>query len=154
MASVPRRLEPGDILAVAMLERIAFTDPWPGRAFAELLGEAHVRGFATDGEDGALESYALCSVAADEGEILNLAVRPESRRRGVARALLAAMLEQMRSEGVARVFLEVRQSNEAAIRLYQESGFRPVSLRRAYYRNPTEHAVTMRLDLAPESARK
>ncbi len=154
MVLSPRPLRPSDLDAVATLECVAFSDPWPRSAFVELLRERHIRAFASDGDDGQLEAYALCSVVADEGEILNLAVRPESRRRGVARALLEAMLERMRAEGVVRVFLEVRESNQAALRLYALAGFQPVSLRRRYYRNPTEHAVTMRLDLASETARK
>jgi ribosomal-protein-alanine N-acetyltransferase len=150
----PRPLTPDDLEAVAAIERAAFTDPWPRRAFEELLAQPHVRSCAADGDDGRLAGYALFSVCADEGEILNLAVDPARRRRGLARALLEAMLETMRREAVATVFLEVRQSNEPAIRLYRLAGFHRVSLRRRYYERPTEHAVTMALELAPRTATK
>jgi ribosomal-protein-alanine N-acetyltransferase len=150
----PRPLVPADVDGVVAIERAAFTDPWPRRAFEELLAERHVRSLAIDDAGGRLVGYALCSVAADEGEILNLAVDPTARRRGYARRLLGAALDLMRQEGVTGIFLEVRQSNAAAIRLYSGAGFRSVSVRRGYYRNPTEHALTMALKLAPEGAEK
>lgn len=113
-----------------------------------------MRGVAVDGDDRRLAGYALYTVVAGEGEILNLAVDPTTRRRGLGRRLLDAILEQMRAAGTTHVFLEVRQSNHAAIQLYAAFGFRSVSIRRGYYQNPTEHAVTMTLQLSPEAARK
>ena len=154
MPATVRRLVARDLDRVVAIERIAFTDPWPRSAFAELLAEAHVRAFAVDGADGRIAGYALASVAADEGEILNLAVEPGVRRRGLGRGLLDALLAMFRAEGVGTVHLEVRESNAPAMRLYEGAGFRPVSTRRAYYRNPTENAVTMALPLSPEVAEK
>jgi ribosomal-protein-alanine N-acetyltransferase len=151
---VPRPLVAADLDRVAAIERAVFTDPWPRSAFEGLLAERHVRLLAADGDDGRLAGYGMCAVAADQGEILNLAVDPASRHRGLGRALLEAMLDGMRQDGVTAVHLEVRQSNHAAIRLYTLAGFRSVSLRRAYYRNPTEHAVTMTLDVMAENAQK
>jgi len=113
-----------------------------------------VRAFAVDGADGRVAGYALASVAADEGEILNLAVDPEARRRGLGHRLLEAMLAMFRREGVAAVYLEVRPSNAEALRLYQAAGFRSMSTRRAYYRNPTENALTMALRLSGNDAEK
>jgi ribosomal-protein-alanine N-acetyltransferase len=74
----------------------------------------------------------------DEIEILNIAVAPAFRRRGIAKALLDGLPK-------AEVFLEVRESNAAARGLYQAVGFREVGLRRGYYQNPSEGAVVMRL---------
>ncbi len=136
------------------IEQAAFTDPWSRRSFEELLAQPHVRALAVDGDDGALAGYVLYTVVAGEGEILNLAVAPGARRRGLGRILLEATLDRMRETGAATVFLEVRQSNQAAIELYARSGFASISLRRGYYRNPTEHAVTMALDLTAATARK
>jgi ribosomal-protein-alanine N-acetyltransferase len=150
----PRPLVEADLDRVAALERVAFTDPWSRRSFEELLAQPQVRGVAVDGDDGCLAGYALYTVVAGEGEILNLAVDPAVRRRGLGRRLLDAILDQMRAAGTTHVFLEVRQSNRAAIQLYAASGFRSVSLRRGYYRSPTEHAVTMTLQLSQETARK
>ncbi len=149
-----RPLVGGDVPRVAAIERAAFSDPWPPQAFTELLAQPHVRAYAVDGDDGTLAGYALASVAADQGEILNLAVDPRARRRGVGRLLLHALLEMFQRENVVSVFLEVRQSNDAAIGLYRGAGFRPMSTRKRYYRYPTENAVTMVLDLTPDRAEK
>jgi ribosomal-protein-alanine N-acetyltransferase len=149
-----RPLGEADLDRVAAIERAAFTDPWPRRSFEELLAQPHVRAVAVEDEEGRLTGYALFSLVAGEGEILNLAVDPAVRRRGLGRGLLAAVLDAMRAAGTTAVFLEVRQSNDAAQRLYAGVGFRSVALRRAYYRNPTEHAVTMTLQLEPKAAGK
>jgi len=149
-----RPLVPGDLERVVAIERAAFSDPWPRSAFVELLAQAHVRAVAALGPDGRLAGYALATVVADQGEILNLAVEPDVRRRGLGRELLASLLAMFRREAVATVHLEVRQSNATALGLYARFGFRQVSTRRAYYRNPTENAVTMALGLTPEVAEK
>ncbi len=149
----PRELVAADLERVAAIEQAAFTDPWLRRSFEELLAEPHVRCLAVD-DDGTLAGYAICSLVAGEGEILNLAVDPAAQRRGLGRRLLEAALDLMRDAGIAAVFLEVRQSNRAAIQLYRSAGFQPISVRRSYYRNPVEHALTMTLELAPGAARK
>ncbi len=148
MPAAARTLVAADVAAVAAIERAAFTDPWPAQAFYDLLAQPHVRAYAVEQDGGVLAGYALASVAADQGEILNLGVDPAAQRRGLGRLLLDAMLDMFRREQVASVFLEVRQSNEAAIRLYGAAGFRPLSTRRRYYRYPTENALTMVLHLA------
>ncbi|HEY6075019.1 MAG TPA: ribosomal protein S18-alanine N-acetyltransferase, partial [Anaerolineales bacterium] len=84
---------------------------------------------------------------AGTGEVLNLAVAPDSRRRGVARALLRAGLARLRKRRVQEVFLEVRESNQSAQALYLSYGFRPVGQRTAYYRNPKEDALVLWLPL-------
>ena len=158
MPAAIRPLVSADLDRVVAIEREAFTDPWPRSAFLDLLAQPQVRGVAADASAPSaargLDGYALALVAADEAEILNLAVAPDARRRGIGRALLDELLAVFRREQVARVHLEVRQSNAGALRLYQAAGFRPVSTRRAYYRNPTENAVTMTLRLNAESAQK
>ena len=80
--------------------------------------------------------------AADEREILNVAVDPDERRRGVARTLLEAEL----ARGKNQWFLEVRESNSCAIKLYQSVGFRVVARRESYYANPPEAAIVMQFD--------
>lgn len=149
-----RPLVPADVPRIAAIERAAFSDPWPMAAFSDLLAQPHVRSCAVEGPDGQLVGYAFASVAADQGEILNLAVNPDARRLGFGHRLLEALIAMFRSEGVTAVYLEVRESNTEAIRLYQSAGFGRTSMRRAYYRNPTEDALTMGLDLAAERAEK
>ncbi len=133
--------------AVAALERQVFGDPWSRRSFEELLGLEHIRGFVLGDERGGLAGYAICSCIADEGEVLNVAVAPTQRRRGLGRVLLEACLDWLAERGARTVYLEVRRSNGAAIALYARRGFETVGLRRGYYRKPTEDAVTMALSL-------
>lgn len=146
--------EERDLDAVAALERLVFSDPWSRRSFEELLDLDHVRGFVVEDDAEGLLGYAVCSRVADEGEILNLASVPAARRQGIGRRLLEAVLDWMRATGAARVFLEVRRSNDAAIGLYAAAGFATLGVRRNYYRMPTEDAVTMALDLGSGPARK
>lgn len=87
--------------------------------------------------------FVIGRLAADEAEILNLAVRGELRRQGEGSALLRAALEQFRKQGAQRVFLEVRKSNSTAIAFYTKHGFVQSGQRPAYYRNPDEDALCM-----------
>lgn len=98
--------------------------------------------------DGPPVGFALVWRAADEMELLDVAVEPESRRRGVARGLLSKVIEEGRATAAAVVLLEVRQSNEAALGLYASLGFSRTSVRRAYYSDNGEDAIVMRLNLA------
>lgn len=79
----------------------------------------------------------------EDAEILNLAVRPGSRREGEGRRLVNRLLQEFRENGVSRVFLEVRESNSGAIAFYERLGFRAVGRRKDYYQDPREAAVVM-----------
>ena len=81
----------------------------------------------------------------DEGEILNLAVKPSERSAGVGKALVQALLERFGRENVLQVLLEVRESNLSAISFYQGLGFKEAGKRSGYYRNPTEAALVLAL---------
>ncbi len=150
----PRPLAAADVAAVAALERQVFGDPWSRRSFEELLGLEHIRGFVLGDERGGLAGYAVCSCIADEGEVLNVAVAPTLRRRGLGKVLLEACLDWLAERGARVAYLEVRRSTAAAIAMYTRRGFETVGVRRGYYRKPTEDAVTMALSLAAGPARK
>jgi [ribosomal protein S18]-alanine N-acetyltransferase len=96
---------------------------------------------------GRITGFVMGRQMGDEGEILNLAIRPTERRKGQAAALVHAVLGHMRQARITRVFLEVRESNVAAIALYERLGFRPTWRRRRYYRNPDEDALVFELKL-------
>ena len=83
----------------------------------------------------------------DEGEVANLAVAPGLRRRGVGSTLLDAAIRESQSRGVSNLYLEVRESNQSARRLYASRGFDEVSRRKAYYRSPVEDALILRRTL-------
>ncbi len=108
-----------------------------------MLAQEYAVCLAATDADGALRGYAAGTVVADEGEVLNLAVAPAFRRRGVARLLLTALLDALHARGAQSLFLEVRASNAAALALYRAFGFRELGRRIAYYRAPREDAITM-----------
>ncbi|MDA8174852.1 MAG: ribosomal protein S18-alanine N-acetyltransferase [Nitrospiraceae bacterium] len=95
----------------------------------------------------AILGYICAECRLGEGHILNVAVHPAHRRRGLARFMLRAVLEEMRKRGCYTVYLEVRMSNTAAVRLYEEAGFRQTGRRKLYYVRPFEDAVLMQLEM-------
>ena len=129
---------------VAALERVCFSDPWSRNMLAEELDNACAAYLAAiDPQDGSVVGYAGLLVVADEGYITNVAVRPESRRAGVASALLDVFVNFAVGNRLAFLTLEVRASNYGAIALYGSRGFRGVGRRRNYYQHPKEDAVIM-----------
>ena len=95
-------------------------------------------------ESGAIVGYVVALEAADEGEILNLAVAPAGRRSGLGRALVERILEALTASGVRQVYLEVRESNAPARSLYAAHGFKEAGRRKQYYRRPVEDAIVLR----------
>jgi [ribosomal protein S18]-alanine N-acetyltransferase len=93
-----------------------------------------------------IAGYVVALDAADEGEILNLAVAPAGRRHGLGRALVEHVLDELASRGARQVYLEVRESNGPARALYAAQGFKEVGRRKQYYRRPVEDAIVLRLD--------
>jgi [ribosomal protein S18]-alanine N-acetyltransferase len=121
---------------------VAFSDPWSPGDFADCL-DADVP-FLLAEQRGGVAGYVIAHSAADEGEILNLGVAPAHRGRGVGRALVEGMLAELLGRGVRIVYLEVRESNAIARRLYESLGFGEVARRARYYRRPVEDAVVLR----------
>ena len=99
---------------------------------------------------GVVCGFVVFRVAGGECEILNLAVDPAERRRGIATALLQAALAQARENKAEEAFLEVRESNVAAISFYRKLGFTKIGERARYYRGPTENAVLLKLKLTDQ----
>ena len=135
-----------DLDAIADIEARSFSDPWSRDAFQALLLREDADVWVFDAE-GRVTGYAVLWTSADEAELANLAVEPGSRRGGVGLSLVERALETARARGAATVYLEVRESNEAAARLYERLGFRQITMRRNYYRRPTEDARVMALPL-------
>ena len=129
---------------VADLERVCFSTPWSRNMLAEELDNACSAFLvALDPDDGSVVGYAGLLVIADEGYITNVAVRPESRRGGVAGQLLDVFLNFAEANQLAFLTLEVRESNYPAIALYGSRGFRGVGRRKNYYEHPKEDAIIM-----------
>lgn len=135
-----------DVPALVAIERACFSDPWTPAGIEETVQYETSRAFVAEFR-GATVGYVMARVSGEEAEILNLAVLPGYRRRGIARCLLAEALAAVATAGVREAYLEVRQSNQEALALYQAHGFRPVALRPGYYRNPLEDALVLRAPL-------
>jgi ribosomal-protein-alanine N-acetyltransferase len=127
---------------VHAIERAVFGDPWSERDFHDTVASRVP--FFVAVVDGEIAGYVVAHYAADEGEILNLAVAPHARRRGLGRALAERALAALAAHDVRQVYLEVRASNAAARTLYEGLGFAKVGQRAKYYRQPTEDAVVLR----------
>jgi ribosomal-protein-alanine N-acetyltransferase len=122
---------------------------WTRQDLAGLLAAPGVMGLLLQAE-GRDAGLALCRVAADEAELLTIAVRPAERRRGAGRRLLTAVIDHAREAGARALFLEVGADNPPARALYEAMGFRAVGTRAAYYRRgdgPPADALIMRLSL-------
>lgn len=144
-AFVVTELEPPDFERVRELARLSGSGFDPGaeleRAWAKIWVARRAAGSPPLG-------FVLVWRAADELHLIDVAVEPESRRLGIARVLLRHVMAHARANGATVALLEVRQSNEAALALYDALGFIRTSVRRAYYSDNGEDAIIMRLDLA------
>lgn len=136
-----------ELPAVSAIERIAFTDPWSEKSFREALAHPAVYFAAARGDGEEVLGYVVAWFVADEGQIANLAVNPEAWGAGIGRMLLDAALAEAALREAENVYLEVRDSNERARRLYKSRGFEEVGRRKAYYRRPVEDAIVLRARL-------
>ena len=133
------------------LEKACFSDPWGIESLKMLLRQDVSVSFACEDQEGHLISYGGAICVAGEGEIINLATRPDMRRLGCASAVLDTILSTLASLDTQYVFLEVRRSNTAAISLYSSKGFVPAGIRKKYYTTPTEDALIMKKSFTEES---
>lgn len=131
---------------ICRLEAACFSIPWSREAVKAAFENEAVATFAVLFDDK-ICGFAMISTAADESELLNLAVDAEYRNRGFAKALLERAEEEAVDKGAGVMYLEVRESNEAAKNLYTGFGFSEIGRRKKYYRFPTEDAIMMAKDL-------
>ena len=135
---------PEHVEAIAALERRCFpADAWP----ADMIGRLRESFTVALDENGGVAGYLVLTTVLDEGSIDNVAVDPARRRQGIADALVADAESRGRTQGLAFLTLEVRASNDPAIRLYERHGFRAVGRRKNYYEKPREDAILMTLVL-------
>lgn len=131
--------------ALAEIERACFHAPWSENALREELGKGLF--LVAEDENQTVCGYVGCQTVLDEGYITNVAVSPDFRRQGIARALIAELTAKAGENKLAFVTLEVRESNAPAIALYTGAGFVPVGKRKNFYSNPAENAVLMTISL-------
>ena len=139
------RLEGQHIEAVADIERQCFSQPWSEKSLEMLVGDGAVGVVAL--VDGKVAAYGGMLYVLDEGQITNIATHSEYRRRGLASLVVNELSKIARELELSGIYLEVRHSNIAAQSLYTACGYRRIGERRAFYSNPTEDAVRMRLAL-------
>ncbi len=139
-----RDFSPVDVRAVALLEAECFSTPWSEQAILDSYKEGVL--FTLAEEEGRVIGYAGLQTVLDEGYITNIAVSRDFRGRGVGSALVERLKEKAREKGLAFISLEVRQSNAAAIALYEKQGFKTVGKRKNFYTAPLEDALIMTIE--------
>ena len=148
-----RKLKLRDLNKIEEIERTSYPTPWSRSMFAgELAKPSSICLGAIDGERDELVGYLIISRYVDAWHVMNIAVAPEYRRKGIARRLMERLFEVTARDVRRGYTLEVRVSNEAAIRLYEELGFRARGVRRGYYTDNREDALIMWKDPVREPA--
>ncbi len=128
---------------IAELEKLCFSDPWSVKSIStELSNPLSLWIVAMDGEN--LAGYVGSQSVMGWADMMNLAVHPDYRRMGVGENLIAYLVSGLKEKDVTCLTLEVRASNEPAIRLYTKLGFTEVGRRPGYYHNPKEDALILR----------
>ncbi len=142
-----RPLLEADLPAVMAIEAVVYPFPWSEGNFRDSLAAGYYCLACEQG--GALIAYAVMMFAADEAHLLNLSVAGEAQRHGHGGAMLARLCDYAHSGGARLMYLEVRPSNAAALRLYERSGFSRVGVRRDYYpaHEGREDAIVLSLPL-------
>ena len=144
MSVTLRRLELHDLDAIERIERESYPTPWSRSMFAgELAKPSSISLGAFDDDTGVLVGYVVISRYVDAWHVMNLAVTPPWRRRGVARTLLDQLFEVTSGDERRGYTLEVRVSNVGAIKLYEATGFVSRGVRRGYYTDNREDALIM-----------
>lgn len=141
-----RKMNFGDVSAIAELEKICFSDPWSENSIASEV-ENPLAYWLVAEVDGVVAGYVGSQTVLDAADMMNLAVSPDYRRQGVGQALVNALVEHLRQNKVIALLLEVRVSNAPAITLYERMGFEQVGRRPKYYHNPREDALILRKEL-------
>lgn len=139
-----RPMTAADVPSVAALEKLCFSDPWSVSSIASELDNPLSLWLVWE-EDGTAAAYLGVQRVPPQADVMNVAVSPALRRRGIARALFAEL--ERRLPEIDELFLEVRASNFGAIALYRTLGFEQVGRRPNYYLDPREDALILRKEL-------
>ncbi|HUZ46474.1 MAG TPA: ribosomal protein S18-alanine N-acetyltransferase [Terriglobia bacterium] len=127
---------------------------WEEADYQQLLGDNQGMVLVAETEGAVppeILGFAVFHKVGEESELWNLAVAPRHQRLGVAKALFQEARQRLQQAGVAAVFLEVRASNAPALGFYRALGFKTLMRRKQYYRDPSEDALVLSVDLAPSS---
>jgi ribosomal-protein-alanine N-acetyltransferase len=147
-ADAPRRLEIApmelsDITAVLKIEQLSFQSAWPPNAFANELRDNKLAYYVVGRLDGRIVAYGGVWVILEDSHLTTIAVHPDFRRQRLGEEILVHLLDVAIDRGASWITLEVRETNDAAQRLYRKYGFTVVSTRRGYYSDNDENALVM-----------
>jgi len=139
-----RPMELRDVEAVVEIEKICFTMPWSEKSYRDTLANGNALYLVAETED-TKEIVGMCGVfkMIDEGDISNVAVHPDYRRKKIAKQMMEELLIRGEKFGIGAFTLEVRAGNKAAIKLYENLGFRTEGVRKRFYDKPVEDALIM-----------
>ena len=134
------------VAGIADIEKLCFHDPWSENSIAGELGnDLALWLVALEGD--AVVGYVGSQTVLGWTDMMNVAVHPDYRRKGVGEALIRMLMQMLRERKCECLTLEVRASNAGAIALYEKLGFQEVGRRKNYYRNPKEDALILRTEL-------
>ena len=139
-------MKPEHVSQIAFLETLCFHDPWSEKSIAEELGNDLALWLVAVEEDSVV-GYVGSQTVLGWTDMMNVAVHPDHRRKGIGEALILHLMEMLREKSCECLTLEVRASNCGAISLYEKLGFGEVGRRKNYYRNPKEDALILRTEL-------
>ncbi|WDZ52083.1 ribosomal protein S18-alanine N-acetyltransferase [Acinetobacter vivianii] len=137
-----RLMQDRDLESVVAIERLVQTHPWSKQQFQESLASYQCTVYEQANQ---VVGFCILQPVLDEANLLLMAIHPSQQGKGLGYALLDDSIQQLKNNPI-QIFLEVRESNSAAIRLYEKTGFHQIDLRKNYYPNPDgsrEHAVIM-----------
>ncbi len=142
-------MEQGDIPSVMAIEKVSFPCPWHESTFR---GEIQNRPIShplvvVHSTLNQVIGYLIYWLFGEEAQVNNIAIHPDFRRLGIGEQVLRHVIEELRFKGVKLLTLEVRPSNQAALRLYKKLGFRMIAVRKGYYSYPPEDAFVLALHL-------
>jgi len=141
-----RDMQEDDVAAIMAIEQTAFSSPWPVEAFIGEIYKKHSCSKVAVFEGGII-GYICTSYHLHEANIMDLAVHPDQRRRGVATLLMNEAIAELKKKGCVFLYLKVRVSNEAARKFYESFEFRVEGVRKKYYDDPEEDALLMMMRL-------
>lgn len=140
-----------DLDGVMAIEQVAFPTPWSRAMFSEEIGRDYSDAIVA-AEGAGVAGYAVCWTIAGESHLLNIAVAPEARGRGVACRLLAECIRRGARSGSGLIHLEVRAGNDDAIRLYRGHDFEFMGIRKGYYTDTGEDAILLSREIRESDA--
>ncbi|MBI3161292.1 MAG: ribosomal protein S18-alanine N-acetyltransferase [Chloroflexi bacterium] len=141
-----RKMTLGDLDQVVAIDQLSFSLPWPARSFRfELTDNPASRCWVAE-LDGRVVGMIVSWFIVDEIHIATFATHPDFRRQGIAKSLLLHTLRSAKEEGAIKSFLEVRENNTAALKMYRDFGYVESGRRTGYYKDNNEDAILMNLD--------